>query len=314
MKYLWITTLACAGMLQGNAVQAQEPKRQRSTGEEKVVIRKDPGQQTIIEIREGSVWIDGEKMSSPEDKTSSVQRKIIIENSPGGFGGKGWQASATPRKVMLGVITNPSRSQDGAYVERVSPNSPAAAIGLREGDVITGIGQEKIASAGDLVAAVATHEPGDKVKVSYRREGKTLSSEVELAPVESETPGYGTLPFAPGMGEDGDMPNALFRSLPFLQEGLAPAPKLGIAAEDRTDGNGVSVLEVKPGSPAATAGLKEQDVITRFNDGPVGSVEDLQQSVRSAPANEKIKVEYQRAGKKLSTELVLPKPLRRKDL
>lgn len=81
------------------------------------------------------------------------------------------------RWVWLGVEANnldPGRARDlgipgGASLEAVEARSPAAAAGLREGDVIIGLGQRPVESAGDLVSALRTHAPGDRIDVTLRR-------------------------------------------------------------------------------------------------------------------------------------------------
>lgn len=323
MKYFWIGTLALAGLAQGNAALAQQPKeRKEIRKDEKIVIKKEDGKKTVIEIKNGDIWIDGEKVASMEDG-KSVNSKIVIEGNGTEadrmppleeFFGQGRDMPAPPRKAMLGVMTNPQKSKEGAFVQEVTPNSPAAALGLKEGDLITAIDGAEIGNSRELIEAIGSHEPGEKVKVTYRRDGKTRTGEAELEKAAQEEPMAGMFRFGPEMG-GGDIPN-LLRNFPFSagDNPFDPAPKLGIAAEDRADGNGVTVLEVKPGSPAEKAGLRENDVVVQLNGEKTGSVEELQSLLRELKPNEKTKLEYERSGKKMSTEVLLPKPLRKKDL
>jgi len=59
--------------------------------------------------------------------------------------------------------------QRGAIVARVTAGSPAEQAGLRRGDVIVRIGDDEINSASDLVNAVRSHSPGDRVEIVWRR-------------------------------------------------------------------------------------------------------------------------------------------------
>jgi putative serine protease PepD len=80
----------------------------------------------------------------------------------------------------LGV--NVTRSTDGgALVSAVASGSPAEKAGLREGDVITGFGGEKIADSDALVAAVQSGKVGDRVEVTYQRNGSENTATVTLA-------------------------------------------------------------------------------------------------------------------------------------
>ncbi len=67
-----------------------------------------------------------------------------------------------------------------AWVSRVMPNSPADKAGVRVGDVITQIDGQKIEGAADVVDYVSAQKVGNKVTVSYTRDGKSASSHVTL--------------------------------------------------------------------------------------------------------------------------------------
>lgn len=74
----------------------------------------------------------------------------------------------------------------GAQVQRVLAGSPAAAAGLRPGDVVTALGSAPITSTNALSAALATHKPGDNVSVTWIRPSllgsRTFTAAVTLAP------------------------------------------------------------------------------------------------------------------------------------
>jgi putative serine protease PepD len=70
---------------------------------------------------------------------------------------------------------------DGAYVEQVVPDTPAADAGLAEGDVITGVAGEAVGSMQDLIAAILRQEVGDDVDITYVRDGQETTARVTLA-------------------------------------------------------------------------------------------------------------------------------------
>lgn len=79
----------------------------------------------------------------------------------------------------------------GAYIvstdgEAVTPNSPAAEAGLRTGDVITKLNGKKIDANYPLLSAISAHQPGDKVSVTYLRDGKEATVSVTLASYPSQ--------------------------------------------------------------------------------------------------------------------------------
>jgi serine protease DegQ len=73
-----------------------------------------------------------------------------------------------------------SESQ-GALVQDVGAGSPADKAGLQSGDVITEVDGKAVASPEDLIVAIRDHKPGDTMKVTYVRDGKSQTVEVKLA-------------------------------------------------------------------------------------------------------------------------------------
>jgi S1-C subfamily serine protease len=72
------------------------------------------------------------------------------------------------------------QASKGALVVDVTPGSPADDAGLRQGDVITAIGGDQIASSDNLSSAVRKHKPGDKVEVKWQRGSQQQSGTVNL--------------------------------------------------------------------------------------------------------------------------------------
>ena len=81
-------------------------------------------------------------------------------------GGSGYGA-------YLGTIPDMSGGgvSDGVRITGVRAGSPAELAGLAAGDVITAIGDKRIANLYDMTDALRSHQPGDTVVVVTRREG-----------------------------------------------------------------------------------------------------------------------------------------------
>ncbi|MFJ8882185.1 S1C family serine protease [Streptomyces sp. NPDC102402] len=62
----------------------------------------------------------------------------------------------------------------------VTPNGPAAEAGLKAGDVITKFNDTAVESGPTLIGEIWTHKPGDKVTLTYERDGKTATAELTL--------------------------------------------------------------------------------------------------------------------------------------
>ncbi|MEV4921945.1 S1C family serine protease [Streptomyces roseoverticillatus] len=62
----------------------------------------------------------------------------------------------------------------------VTPGGPADKAGLKPGDVITKLDDTAVDSGPTLISEIWTHKPGDKVTVTYTRDGKQSTAEITL--------------------------------------------------------------------------------------------------------------------------------------
>jgi serine protease Do len=69
----------------------------------------------------------------------------------------------------------------GALVAGVVEGSPADRAGLKEGDVITQVGDAQVAGSGDVRRQIRGHAAGDTVSVRVRRGNESLTLNVRLA-------------------------------------------------------------------------------------------------------------------------------------
>jgi putative serine protease PepD len=89
-------------------------------------------------------------------------------------------AGKAVQHAYLGVSVGDSPSGSGAQVGTVRAGGPAAAAGLKAGDVITTIDGTTIANANQLTAAVSSHNPGDTLRITVERGGSTLTITAKL--------------------------------------------------------------------------------------------------------------------------------------
>lgn len=88
--------------------------------------------------------------------------------------------------VKLGELTPQIASElrvehEGVLVYAVEANGPAGKAGMRAGDVVTAVGGQRVTSVEAVFAALRGHEPGEKVSVSYLREGTERTAQVAVA-------------------------------------------------------------------------------------------------------------------------------------
>ena len=154
--------------------------------------------------------------------------------------------------------------QEGVLVNEVFEKDPAAAAGIKAGDVITRIEGSVIDSPNRLSRIVAGLLPGAKAHVEVVRNQERIVVEVALT-------------------ERRD--HATVASLPQSRS----ESKLGVDVQDLTaalaekfklrESHGVLVTKVEPGSLAQSEGLREGDLIKEVNRADVGTVGDFTRAV-----------------------------------
>jgi len=73
----------------------------------------------------------------------------------------------------------------GAYISGVSQNGPAAKAGIQQGDVITKINDSQVQNPSDLIRELYRNKIGDKVTITYIRDGQTKKAEAILGELAS---------------------------------------------------------------------------------------------------------------------------------
>ncbi|NUR86619.1 MAG: PDZ domain-containing protein, partial [Nonomuraea sp.] len=83
--------------------------------------------------------------------------------------------------AFLGVsVTDATGDVPGALVRQVTSGSPADQAGLKQGDLITKIGDKAVDGGDTVVGQVRGFKPGQQVKITYMRDGKTNEVTVNL--------------------------------------------------------------------------------------------------------------------------------------
>ena len=75
----------------------------------------------------------------------------------------------------------------GAYVNSVEEGSCAETAGLRQGDIITALGDTEVTTANELIAAKNTYSPGDTAELTVYRAGETLTLTITFDAEQQDT-------------------------------------------------------------------------------------------------------------------------------
>ena len=82
--------------------------------------------------------------------------------------------------AYLGIKVSDSVSPVGALLAEVYPDEAAGKAGLQVNDVITKLDDTTVESGADLSSVIDGKKPGDKLEVTYVRNGDTHTTTVTL--------------------------------------------------------------------------------------------------------------------------------------
>lgn len=99
------------------------------------------------------------------------------------------------QRAVLGIsivdVNDPRLDEDidelnGVYIDQVYENSAAEEAGLKKGDIIIKINEAEVTNVAELQDLVARNRPGDKIEVTYKRDGKTKTISTKLKNLDNE--------------------------------------------------------------------------------------------------------------------------------
>lgn len=154
----------------------------------------------------------------------------------------------------------------GVIITGIQKGSAAQAAGLKEGDIIQSIDGTSLYSSSEFSERVARHRPGDEVKLSYLRDGKTQSTTAKLQADTKETLAANQ----PSVEELNNKLGAVFSP-------LSPALK-----ERLNIGGGVVVSKILIGGFFYQLGIPPGSIIVYINGQTMNSTEDIYDALIAA--------------------------------
>jgi len=309
--------------------QKEKEKEDKDKAEKKevqtIVITRNSNKndKVVVEVQGDKVTVNGKDIKDYKDgdvkvhsySNSGVYRMNGARSSGDNFvwnDGNGFSIfSEDENRAMLGVTTE--GNDKGAEIESVTKESAAEKAGLKKGDIITKVGDRKVESTDDVTDAIRNHKPGDKVPVTFLREGKTQTVTTELTKWKGIRMNAVTAPSI-AFGQN-DFNQRYKEMMPMETLGYSVGrPKLGLSIQDTDDGVGVKVLDVDDESIAAKAGIKKDDIILGVDDTDVKGTDDVVKATRAARDKSSFKFKVKRGSSTQNLEVKIPRKLKTADL
>jgi serine protease Do len=327
-----IATLICVPAINAQEEKLKEKEKPAKDVEHITITRKgDKNEKVTVVIDGDKITVNGKDINDLKDGDITVRKsRLRSMNNLSGFTAPGaypfsegkdvWGLlSGDQNRAMLGVVTE--KADAGVKVIEVTKESAAEKAGLKEGDIITKIGDTRVNSPDELSEAVKKNKPGDKVSVTYLRDKKENKATAEL----TKWKGVSGFSFGPGSQNwDFKMPDMKLHELEIPRAPRVRVydafgynmgqPKLGLSVQDTDDGKGVKVIEVDEESNAAKAGVKENDIITHVNDKEINSADEISRMVKESKDKATLNLKLKRDGKSQTIEVKMPRKLKTADL
>jgi serine protease Do len=338
MKYVFMKGLLIAGialLTVPSAFAQKEKDKEDKVKEDKVKTEKNNVQTIVItrngnkdekvtvEVQGDKVTVNGKDVKDYKDgdvRVHSYTGPVIYRMNGNSFtadnftwnnGNNFSLFSEDENRAMLGVTTE--GADEGAEISSITKESAAEKAGLKKGDVITKIDDRKIDGSDDVTDAIRNHKPGDKVTVTYLRDGKEQKVTTELTKWKGVRMNAIASPQIQGFEPTYDFNQRFKEMMPMEAYGYG-RPKLGLSIQDTDDGVGVKVLDVDEESLADKAGIKEGDIILGVNDTDIKGTDDVVRATRAREEGSSYKFKVKRGNSTQTLEVKIPRKLKKADI
>lgn len=181
-------------------------------------------------------------------------------------------ARSTGLSSWVGIGVESTKS--GLTIKEIVPGSPAATIGAKPGDIIKSVNKVEPKTVTDFRDLLMANPPGSVLAINVARKGKTQTLTITTT--------------------------ANSRPMSISDE----LPVAGLTLGDTAD-EGLQVRRVQPGSPAAKAGLRPGDIVTKLDGKVVSEASALDLLLQEKKAGDSLVVTVLTNGASTDTTITL---------
>ena len=217
-----------------------------------------------------SYGYQGVGFAIPSNTVHDVYNQLISSDHKVARGSIGVQFNAQANPALARVYGGGR----GVTLSGVQQGTPAEKAGLQLGDTITAVNGKEVNTGDELVNMISAIKPGNKVDITYVRDGKEKKVAINVA---DRNKLFGDNSSSQDNNDDDASDAKPGRSkLGVAVRSMTPemAERTGVA-----EGKGVQVTEVKPDSFVDDVGMLVGDVILEVNRQPVNTESQFQKVV-----------------------------------
>jgi serine protease Do len=207
---------------------------------------------------------------------SNLAKTVVAQLEEHGKVSRGWLGVQIQEVTPAIAASLGLQSEHGALVAVVTPNSPGAKAGLKQGDVILSFDGKEVSRLHDLPRLVAETAPDSSAKMKIWRNGQPLDLQVTLGELPNNEE------VASAAGEEGQNDAARTDALGMHLAALNSQLRRDLHAGK--DVQGVVITQVDPGSVADEVGLSEGDILVAIDQQPVKTPQEAAAKLKEAAA------------------------------
>lgn len=222
---------------------------------------------------------------------ANMVRTVIDASRRGGKLVRPWTGlSGQPvtSDMMASLGLNRAR---GALINRVNPKGPGAKAGIRVGDVVLSINGHDIQDPEALKFRLATVPVGGDIYLMVSRSGKSFDVKMKAEAAPEIPPRQ-----AMTVSDNSPLSGATLGNL---------SPALADEIDLLDDSEGVAVIDVAAGTPAARLGMRTGDIIQMLNGADIRSMAELKAALGASKNIRRWQVQLRRGAQVMNLMITL---------
>jgi serine protease Do len=205
---------------------------------------------------------------------SNVAKSVVAQLEEHGKVSRGWLGVQIQEVTPAIAASLGLHGEHGALIAVVTPDSPGAKAGLKQGDVILSFNGTEVGPLRDLPRLVAATAPDTGATMTVWRNGQMTQLQAKVGELANEQQVASA-----SAGEDEEQPTkAEAQGMHFAPLTSQLRRELHVAK----DVHGVVVARIDNGSAAEEVGLSEGDILVAIDQQPVNTPQQAAEKLREA--------------------------------